>query len=439
MVNTRALAPFVCALTLGLAAPQPALAQRANGPYSGVLGGQPDANRSQGLDLHGSMFGAWDENMFPASEATRQLDPRLKQSGASTGVSGSLAYDRRGDRVQFVLNGGANAREYASSPNLVTAYQGGTMLTANLTQKLMFNAGGSASYSPFFQFAPFLDAGTSSVGPLTGNFGYAARAERTLGLDASVGLTNTFTKRTSLFITASGGDWRLLDDPQNTLRTWGAHAGVRHKLTRGLGVHLGYGRDQNESAIAGVAPYVNETIDAGVDYGDTLSFARRTALSFSTSTAATRYFGETHYRLNGSARLTRGFRRSWSTGIGYNRTTEFRIGFRAPLLTDSVNAGIAGLATRRIKWSAGAGYTHGTIGFAANAFSAYSGTARADLALTRMLALFGQYAYYHYEVPPGSSALDLVPRFSRQVATAGLTVWVPLIKDVRAPKQPRQP
>src|SRR5450756_540146 len=101
MVNTRALASFVCALTLGLAAPQPALAQRANGPYSGVLGGQPDANRSQGLDLQGSMFGAWDDNMFPASEATGQLDPRLKQSGASTGVSGSLAYDRRGDRVKF--------------------------------------------------------------------------------------------------------------------------------------------------------------------------------------------------------------------------------------------------------------------------------------------------------------------------------------------------
>ncbi|MGZ8797050.1 MAG: hypothetical protein ACXW2F_06870 [Thermoanaerobaculia bacterium] len=436
-MNTRSLASLVCTLMLGLAAPQPTLAQRANGPYSGVLGGQPDENRTQGLDLHGSMFGAWDENMFPASEATRQLDPRLKQSGASAGVSGSLAYDRRGDRAQFVLNGGANAREYASSPNLVAAYQAATMLTANLTPKLMFNAGGSASYSPFFQFAPFLDVGMSRVGPLTGNFGYAALAERNMRLDASVGLTNNFTKRTSLFITASGREWRLLDDPQNNLRSWGAHAGIRHNLTRGLGVHLGYGRDQNEYAFAGMAPYVNQTIDAGVDYNETLSFARRTALSFSTSTQAIRYNGGTHYRLNGSARLTRGFRRSWSTWIGYDRNTEFRIGFRAPLLTDSVNAGIAGLATRRIKWSAGAGYTHGTIGFDANAFSAYGGTVRADLALTRMLALFGQYAYYHYEVPPGSSVLDLVPRFSRQVATVGLTVWVPLIKDVRAPEQPR--
>jgi hypothetical protein len=363
----------------------------------------------------------------------------LKQSGASAGVSGSLAYDRRGDRVQFVLDGGANAREYASSPNLVTAYQVATMLTANLTPKLMFNAGGSASYSPFFQFAPFLDVGMSSVGPLTGNFGYAALAERTLGLDASVGLTNNVTNRTSLVIAASGRDWRLLDDPQNNLRSWGAQAGVRHRLTRSLGVHLGYGRDQTESAIAGVAPSVNQLIDAGVDYGDTLSFARRTALSFSTSTAATRYLGETHYRLNGSARLTRGFRRSWSTWIGYDRNLAFRIGFRAPLLTDSVSAGIAGLATRRIKWSAGAGYTRGTVGFGSNDFSTYSGTSRFDLALTRMLGLFGQYAYYHYEVPPGSSALDLVPRFSRQVATVGLTVWVPLIKDVRAPKQPRQP
>jgi hypothetical protein len=437
-VSIRLLAAsFVCTLTLGLAAPPPALAQRANGPYSGVLGGQPDENRTQGLDLHGSMFGAWDENIFPASEATTQLDPRLKESGASAGVSGSLGYDRRGDRAQFGLNGGVNAREYASSPNLVAAYQAGTVLTANLTPKLMFNAQGSASYSPFFHFAPFLDVGMGSVGPLTGNFEYAALAERNVGLDASVGLTNNFTKRTSLFITASERDWRLLDDPQNNLRSWGARAGVHHNLTHGLGVHLGYGRDQNEYAFAGVAPYVNQTIDAGVDYGDTLSFARRTALSFSTSTAATRYLGETHYRLNGLVRLTRGFSRTWSTWVGYDRNTEFRIGFRAPLLTDSVNAGLAGLVMWRVKWSMGAGYTRGTVGFGSNDFSVYSGTSRFDLAITRMLALFGQYAYYHYEVPPGSSALNLVPRFSRQVATVGLTVWVPLINDVRAPKQPR--
>ena len=166
---------------------------------------------------------------------------------------------------------------------------------------------------------------------------------------------------------------------------------------------------------------MNETIDAGVDYGDTLAFARRTALSFTTSTAAIRYLGETHYRLNGSARLTRGFGRTWSSWVGYNRDTEFRIGFSAPLLSDSIDAGLAGQFSWRAKWSTGVGYTNGTIGFGSDRFHTYSATSRLDFALNRMLAVFGQYGHYHYEVPPGSSTLNLVPRFSRQTVVIGLS------------------
>jgi hypothetical protein len=39
-------------------------------------------------------------------------------------------------------------------------------------------------------------------------------------------------------------------------------------------------------------------------------------------------------------------------------------------------------------------------------------------------------------VPPGSSTLDLVPRFSRRTAMIGLSAYLPLIRDVRAPKEP---
>jgi hypothetical protein len=433
-VKLRNAVPLtVCGLLL---AASPAFAQRANGPYSGLFGGQPDQNRTQGLDLRGSMFGAWDENIFPATEPTTQLDTRLRDSGASIGASGSLDYSLRGDRAQFALKGGADGRKYFSSPDLVTAYFAGTTVATNLTRRVTMNAGGSAAYSPFFQFAPFLDAGIANVGPLIGGFGYAALAERNLGLDASVGLADNLTSRTYLYVTASGRDWQLLDDPQFNLRSWNVGAGIHHNLTRNLGVRAGYGRGETQYVNSGQAPYGNETIDAGIDYGQTLAFARRTSFSFSTSTEIVRYVGESHFRLGGSAKLTRGFRRSWSTWIGYDRSTQYRIGFRAPLLTDSADAGVGGLATSRIKLSAGAGYTHGTIGFDGTDFSTYSGSTRADIALTRRLALFGQYAYYHYEVPPASSVLALVPRFSRQVVTVGLSVWVPLINDVRAPKRP---
>jgi hypothetical protein len=428
---------FLCILVAWLGATAPALAQRANGPYAGAFGPQPDADQIQGLDLSGAFLGAYDHDVYPTVPSSEALDPRLNASGPSGGVTGTLSYDRRGDRTQFALTGAAAARRYASSPDLTAAaYQVASSLSASVTSRLVLSARGALDYSPFFEFAPFLDPGSGTVGPVGPGFGHATVAEPNLGLDASIGMTDNLTKQTSVVATVEGRDRRMPDAPENNLRTWRASAGLRHRLSQALGLHFQYAREQNEYAFAAAAPFVNETIDAGVDYGDTLSFARRTALSFTTSTTATRYLGETHYRLNGSARLSRGFGRTWSSWVGYNRDTEFRIGFSAPLLSDSIDAGLAGQFSWRARWSTGVGYTNGTIGFGSDRFHTYSATSRLDFALNRMLAVFGQYGHYDYEVPPGSSTLNLVPRFSRQTVVIGLSAYLPLVRDVRAPKEP---
>ena len=57
----------------------------------------------------------------------------------------------------------------------------------------------------------------------------------------------------------------------------------------------------------------------------------------------------------------------------------------------------------------------------------YAVSSTLELALTRGLGLFGQYAYYHYRVPPGSTDIPLLPLFSRHTVTVGLTAWLPLI------------
>jgi hypothetical protein len=450
-VNARTfIARSISALLVGLVAlgvSTPALAQRANGPYAGALGGSQGEGQTQGLNLTAQMFGGWNQNIFPDSTPAAAVDPRLQESSTSAGLAAGLLYSRRGDNTQFALNGSANASEYSSSPVLTSAYQAGTLLSTKLTRSLTFDANGSATYSPFYDFTPFLSGNMSNAGllaggnagPLPGGFDYAAAAERVVRLDATVGLTENFTKRTSLSLGMTGRDWRMLDARQNDMRSWGGNVRLHHSLTRGLGVHLGYGRDQTEYAAAGSAPYVNETIDAGVDYGDTLKFARRTALTFTTSTMATRYLGETHYRLNGSARLTRGFGRSWSANVGYNRTTEFVIGFPAPLLNDSVDAGLGGQLALRVKWSASGGYSRGTVGYGSDKFTGASATSRLDIAITRSLAAYAQYGYYHYDMPPGSSAVNLISSFSRQMGTVGLSLSLRLINnDARAPR-PNQP
>ena len=87
------------------------------------------------------------------------------------------------------------------------------------------------------------------MGPVGPGFGHATVAERNLGLDASIGLTDNLTKQTSVVATVEGRDRRMPDAPENNLRTWRASAGLRHRLSQALGLHFQYGREQNEYAL----------------------------------------------------------------------------------------------------------------------------------------------------------------------------------------------
>ena len=74
-------------------------------------------------------------------------------------------------------------------------------------------------------------------------------------------------------------------------------------------------------------------------------------------------------------------------------------------------------------------------GFGGSGFNVYSASTRLDVALNRTLGLYGQYSYYRYEIPPGSSDINLLSKLSRQIATVGLSVWLPIINDTRPPRE----
>ncbi len=223
------VALFLCTLLAWLTA-APALAQRANGPYAGAFGAQPDEQRTQGLDLSGAFLGGYDRETYPDAPPSAALDPRLMGSGATGGIAGTLAYDREGERTHFALSGSTTARGYASNPDLTAAaYQVISSLNTSVTSRLVLDASGSVQYSPFFQFAPFLASGGGPVGPIDPGFGQTAVAEPTLALNATVGITDHLTKQTSVFATVDGRDSRVPDAPENNLRAWHATAGVRHQ------------------------------------------------------------------------------------------------------------------------------------------------------------------------------------------------------------------
>ncbi len=59
------------------------------------------------------------------------------------------------------------------------------------------------------------------------------------------------------------------------------------------------------------------------------------------------------------------------------------------------------------------------------------------MAVTRRIGIFTDYSFYRYEVPAGSTVFTVLPKFSRQSVTAGLTLWVPLISDKRSSSDSR--
>jgi hypothetical protein len=426
---------LVCALVLALASAGPASAQRATGPFEGLFGGDHDSGRvteppSQTLDLHGAIFGAYESDSAPTSADTSSLlAPSLQTNTVSEGVNGTVAYSHRSDRVRFQMNGGSGLFNYNQNLNPAQAmYNAGAALAANLGPKTVFGVTGSFAYSPFYQVASFLN-GSPDAGLLPPGYQLAAISERNTTSDATISLTSNYSRRSSISASVTGRDWHFLDASSNDVTSWGARADFQHRVTRALGFHLGYGQERPQYAVESEPAVLLQTIDVGLDYGDTLSFARRTALSFSTSTGATRFNGDTHYRLNGNASLTRGFGRTWSAWLGYVRSTDFLAGFRVPLFSDAANLGFGGQLASRLKWSSSGALVRSTVGFSSpsDVFLTYTATSKLDLAMTRSLGLYTQYAYYWYQVPNGSSALPLLPTFGRQSLTAGFSVWVPII------------
>jgi hypothetical protein len=142
--------------------------------------------------------------------------------------------------------------------------------------------------------------------------------------------------------------------------------------------------------------------------------------------------------LNGSADVARGFARTWSTSLAYTRSTEFVAGFIGPLFWDSLTGSIDGLLTMRVQLSARLSAAHGeaSSGLRGTVVE-YTGSSRLTIGLTRRIGAYGQYTYYHHEVPPGLTAIELLSWVARQRVSAGISLWLPLAAETRAPRDSR--
>ena len=97
--------------------------------------------------------------------------------------------------------------------------------------------------------------------------------------------------------------------------------------------------------------------------------------------------------------------------------------------TDSANVGVAGLWTRRVDVAVSANYITGTDGLGQGSarFDSYSASARVRRALTRTLAGYVEYLFYHYNFDEAADRPVGLPRtFNRNGVRVGLSLWLPL-------------
>jgi hypothetical protein len=403
-----------------------AQAQRAAGPFADILGGDSNADATNSLSVRGSVFGSGYDTLSRTEE--EPVDDRYLRSGGAVGASGSLEHALRGTSLQWQSNLSTSLLLIGSQSDVnAVTFNGDSSLSRPVNRRVTVSVSGRVNYSPYYDFAPTLDGRLTNVGSNAGGFGVATGAERNILTSASGGMNYRISRRDTFDAGASVTRYVFLDEVDTGTNTWSVSGRFNHTLSKSLSLHAGFGR--TEASYEGLESATSNTIDAGVDYNDTLTFSRRTALSFGTSTSAVRWEGDTHYRVNANASLTNGFGRSGSASLNYQRATEFDPAFRDPVLTDMVSAGVGNQLGRRASWSAQAGYVRGNIGFESDggAYKSVNAGGGVNIAITRHIGLFTDYFIYRYEVPAGSTVFTSLSRFSRQSVSVGLTLWAPLI------------
>ena len=422
-------------LSLVLAAP--AFAQRSAGPNAGVLGTTNDQNSRQTLIFRGSLFGAWDDIISETAVPVLEVNTRFLHSGFAGGIEGGLAHARRTARTQWLTSANTALRAYGAEDDALAATAGArTNLNTELNSRVSMVLGGAWSYSPYYELAPSYGAQAQSIGSFGGGFGLATAAEPNMSTEGNIAATVRLSRRDTVELSGDARYWDFLDQGDSTVRSYGVRARYRHALTSAMGVYAGFGRDEARYRYAGASNLSSDAIDAGIDYGDTLEFTRRTALSFNFSTSAIRWNEDTHFRVNGGAALTRAFGRTGSGLLQNQRAFEPAGGFREPLLTDTFSGGFSDQVGRDTSWSINAGYVRGNVGFEGGSrrFDVYDAGGRVTRALMRHLGIFGSYSYYRYAVPAESTVFTFLPKFSRQSVSVGLTLWAPIVNDARPPR-----
>jgi hypothetical protein len=410
---------------------------RPERPYRGLFGGGV-GNAEQILKLNVSFSSGYDDDVT-AGEQGGPGNPR-SDSPASVFSRGAaaLSYSLIRTKISFQATGTA-ATSYVPGAlqNLVTSYSSSFGTSIKASSRTTLSAGMTVSRQPLYFYQPTFTQVFDLIFGETVLYDQnvlTIKQRRTM-TTSSAGVTHNLTKR----LTANASAGYESSETTDHVSDYGSRSlngGLAYAVGKGLSMRAGYGVRNGEYDSPGEAPRAirTQTIDGGVDYNKSLSFSRKTTLSFSSGTSVLNDGSQSNFLVTGHVNLGREIGRTWNANAGYYRQVSYSDVVHDPILSDSGTVSVSGLVSHRVQLTAALGLSTGVVGFAVggNDFRTYYGSISAQYDLTRHLALSFRYARYRYQFDSGVSLTPGVPsRSDRQMVSASVEFWEPLFYRAR--------
>ncbi len=424
------------AVTVLLASSVPAIVHAQEVPErrpTRPLFGAPDPRGESegGISVSGALFGSYDDNLLLNSQGSATRPPPgavLAEpiAGAAAGYDSALFLKLPSEQPTFEVSVASAGRYLPEFNDFIPGRQmaeASSSVSGTPWRDTTLRATGSGRYS--LNAPPFLTADSLyDVDVDLPDGGDSVRLRETNDIRGVVELEREWGGSKSVGVLGGIHSSQIDGGDRHELYDVGARLGVR--MGRYGAFRASYVRQDVDR---GTSQYVVHHLNIGGDYVRPLSASRRAFIALSGGSAALESRDALRMSAIGDADFWYEFKQSWVGALRYRRGITFIDEVDDPLLSDSVGAELTGLLSPRVDFLASGSFAHGVVGVdSGQTYQMYGARAQLRYALSRMMALYGEYTLYQDQFPESVPLTGGIPSaFNRQAVRAGLTVSTQLV------------
>jgi hypothetical protein len=365
---------------------------------------------------------------------TVSLPASADYMSGSVGLSGNIP---TGPASRFALGGAFSGSAFydPQQRSTIEEYLGEANASMAVTKRTTVTGDFSARVQPL-SLSTLFPGATGSAGPASALVSYLGGSTRYVTRRVGVGATYMLTRRASVNVAFGREGSSASHDPIKR-RTDYVSGRFGYNIGRGLGATLGYSETAGryEGGPGPTQPTVRQHgIEAGLNFSRSLSFSRRTSLSFGSGTAAVSDGVTERFDVVGRATLDHQWGRSWQTSVGFSRQLQFVDALVQPTFSNSYSWFLDGRLSGRVAVAASAALSDGSVGLVrkTNNFRAVNSSSSLSAVLggpwsASLTYYYGSYRFDATTLLPGGVATDL----DRHSVSVGINWMAPLFSRVR--------